>query len=100
MYETKNGERLYRGTPRAIGVTLATGDIITYADTDDFLMNYFCEMIVAQHRSNPNSDWMFNTAWFDHKSTLEIHKDSPVLKPYDNARIIKVPNINNEIFIS
>jgi len=100
MYESSNGERVYRGTPRAVGVTLASGDIITYCDTDDFLMAYFCEMIVAQHKSNPESDWMFNTSWFDHKNAIEAYgKNAGTLMPYDNARLIKVPNIDNNIFI-
>ena len=99
MYVEGASGKKYRGVPRSVGVTLATGDIITYAVSDDFLMSYFCEMIAVQHKSNPNSDWMFNTSWFEHKNTIEINKNSKVLKSFEGARLIKMPNINDEIFI-
>lgn len=99
MYEVKDGKKFYRGFPRTIGMKLATGDIITYCDSDDYLMAHFCDMIVAQHTANPNSDWMYNTSWFDHKNVIGLNKNSVVLKSYENARVIKVPNLGDNVFI-
>lgn len=38
MYETVNGKRFYRGTPKKIGVSIAEGDLITYCDSDDIML--------------------------------------------------------------
>lgn|GEM_PF-1422303 len=93
MYEKdQTGEKIYRGIPRAVGVTIATGDIITYCDSDDFMLPYFCEMLVLQHRANPNSDWMVNSAWFDHEAMITSSAAAgEVLKSYENARVLNSP---------
>ena len=38
MYSLENGNTLYRGKPKAMGVEFATGDIITYMDSDDIIL--------------------------------------------------------------
>jgi glycosyltransferase involved in cell wall biosynthesis len=48
MYELVDGQKYYRGIPRQVGVTLADGDLITYMDSDDFLLPNFLESIVSE----------------------------------------------------
>lgn len=49
MYELNNNVLSYRGKPRALGVTLSSGDIITYFDSDDIML--------PNRLSDLNSHW-------------------------------------------
>lgn len=39
MYSVENNKITYRGLPRQLGCEIATGDIITYFDSDDIMLN-------------------------------------------------------------
>jgi glycosyltransferase involved in cell wall biosynthesis len=65
MYSKTNGVKYYRGYPRSMGVAAATGDIITYVDSDDFLMPDFLMYITILDQKYPGTDWFMNVTWYD-----------------------------------
>lgn len=72
MYEDQevNGEfyKYYRGIPRKIGVSAATGDLITYMDADDYLLPQHLLTIMLTYNQYPDKDWWINRSWYDHAS--------------------------------
>lgn len=71
MYSEKSGVKFYRGTPRQKGVDLTTGDIITYMDSDDFLLKDFLMVLKLYWISNPQIDWLMNQGWFDNVEMIK-----------------------------
>jgi len=65
MYDEIEGAKFYRGVPRQIGVEVSNGDLITYMDSDDYLLPNFTELIIKEFNKNPNLDFYSNAAWFD-----------------------------------
>lgn len=78
MYEKSNNTTYYRGLPRQIGIEIATGEIICYFDTDDFLMPNHLETIISMWNIVYDScDWIVNTAWFDNQYRMYNPFGSP-----------------------
>jgi hypothetical protein len=68
MYETTNeGHKYYRGFPRRVGVGAATGELITYMDSDDFLLPEFTFTLVLMYNINTDMKWWINTKWYDNE---------------------------------
>ena len=65
---TEDGKKYYRGFPRRVGVGAATGDLITYMDSDDYLLPEFTATLMLTYNAYPDMDWYINTAWYDHAS--------------------------------
>jgi glycosyltransferase involved in cell wall biosynthesis len=65
MYSEENGKKFYRGTPRQTGRGIATGEITTYMDSDDFLIPEYLEILLKYWESNKNLDWLMNQGWYD-----------------------------------
>lgn len=69
MYAENNGQKYYRGLPREIGRSLATGDWIGYMDSDDFLMDYTVNRLISSFnqvkdfnvKNNKNINIVLNT---------------------------------------
>lgn len=76
MYEGGEGNVFYRGVPRQVGIELATGDIITYMDSDDILAPNASEIITKEFY-NTGIKHMLNLSWFDEISAIEYHKKNP-----------------------
>lgn len=64
MYEGEN--KYYRGIPRQIGRSMATGEITTYMDSDDYLMPTAIESI-KKHWNLFDKDiiGLYNSSWID-----------------------------------
>ena len=79
MYEGK--EKYYRGLPRQFGITLATGDVITYMDTDDYLLPNTVEIIKKywNHYLNESIDfkWAMTSHWIDNQVGVKFWEPSP-----------------------
>ncbi len=54
-------QMLYSGELRNKGLSLATGDVVCYLDSDDFLGSKHLSSIIDQY--NPDNDWFY---WDDH----------------------------------
>lgn len=65
MYSEHSGGKFYRGTPRQKGVDLTTGDIITYMDSDDYLLKDYLMVLKLYWISNPQIHWLMNQGWCD-----------------------------------
>ena len=79
MYDNKEinnkPNTYYRGMPRKIGVAMATGELITYMDADDYILPQHTLSIMMHYNLGKDNDWWINRTWFDHaKSKWE---DSP-----------------------
>lgn len=69
MYEeNQDGHKYYRGFPRRVGVGAATGSLITYMDSDDFLLPEFTFTLVLMYNINTDMKWWINTKWYDNEA--------------------------------
>lgn len=67
MYE--GDQKYYRGFPRQVGRSLATGEITTYMDSDDFLLETAVESIKKAWNSYSKHDIvvLYNSSWIDNQ---------------------------------
>jgi len=72
MYESNDNKTFFRGVPRQVGIELATGDLITYMDSDDYMMPAATEIITAEFYKS-DLKHLFNIAWYDHEKSIEYH---------------------------
>lgn len=72
MYEGDSNNKFYRGVPRQVGLELATGDIISYVDSDDIIAPNATE-IISYEFYNSDVKLLFNSSWFDEMSAIEYH---------------------------
>jgi len=98
MYELIDGQKYYRGVPRQVGVTLATGDLITYMDSDDFLLPNFLESIVSEFNKMPNLDFYSNGSWFDNH--IATWPETNAMFPSDQTIKYQVPGLDSEWIIT
>jgi glycosyltransferase involved in cell wall biosynthesis len=78
MYEVNSdGNKYYRGFPRRVGVGAATGELITYMDSDDFLLPEFTLTLLLNYNVNKELSWWINTQWYDNENAN--WEDSPQL---------------------
>jgi hypothetical protein len=88
MYELVDGKKFFRGLPRQIARSLVTGEITTYMDSDDFMVDTHLTVIDSIYKVRPNWDWAINCSWYDNVAVLENPIDktwSLYLKPDDMA---------------
>lgn len=71
MYETVGGERFFRGLPRQIARSLVTGEITTYMDSDDFMIDIHLACIDNIFRQRPEWNWLINCSWYDNSIVIE-----------------------------
>lgn len=78
MYEGE--EKYYRGFPRQIGRTMATGFITTYMDSDDFLIPNSIRIIRStwekMMKANEDITWSMTSQWIDNEAAIELWKPS------------------------
>ena len=71
MYDTRPGDpeeyKYYRGFARRLGVTAASGDLITYMDSDDILAPEFTMTLMLVYNQDQDHDWWMNTTWYDNE---------------------------------
>lgn len=65
--KNEEGHKYYRGFPRRVGVGAATGDLITYMDSDDMLLEEHTLHLMIEYNKNPQANWWINRAWYDHE---------------------------------
>lgn len=65
MYELVSDQKYYRGIPRQVGVTITTGELITYMDSDDLLLPNYLELLSNIYNQYSDLDFYSNTTWFD-----------------------------------
>jgi glycosyltransferase involved in cell wall biosynthesis len=98
MYELVDGKKYYRGVPRQVGITLAEGDLITYMDSDDFLLSNHCELIVREFIKTPNLDFYTNAAWYD--NVVAAWPETPSMHATNHQELYKIKGLDSEWVIS
>ena len=98
MYELVDGKKYYRGVPRQVGVTLANGDLITYMDSDDFLLSNHCELIVREFNKTPNLDFYTNGSWYD--NIVACWLDTPSMYATNQQESYNIKGLDSEWVIS
>jgi len=90
----REGMKYFRGYPRKVGVGAATGDIITYMDSDDYLMPEFTISIMLEYNIAPDAMWWINQAWYDH-SSMEFKNDETFEDTLVSEKKV-IPEINEK----
>jgi glycosyltransferase involved in cell wall biosynthesis len=92
MYDdVTEDKKFYRGLPRQIGLEMATGEIVTYMDSDDFLMPKFTLSILSSYNMKPEADWYINRSWYDNIEA-DWEKET-VFASYDRSKAVKIDGI-------
>lgn len=81
MYSKENRKMIYRGLPRQIGRTIATGDVITYFDTDDIILSArLADLDKLWSNATEEHIWASNSLRFLNEKALvsESFKESKV----------------------
>lgn len=95
MYEKVDGYVFYRGEPRQHGLNVTSGSIITYMDSDDFLLPHFTESILNNYLLNKDDWWFINQSWYDNIETKYSEEYLKMFEPkYNNP--IKINGLNGE----
>ena len=79
MYEETN-EKFFRGFPRQVGRTLATGEITTYMDSDDFLLPTHISEIKKHWVRYTDISWLINLSWIEN-----VHRFYNPIIEYDHT---------------
>ena len=97
MYSTKPGDpkeyKYYRGFARRLGVSAASGSVITYMDSDDVIAPEFTMTLMLIYNQEPELDWWINTTWYDNQ--LADWKESDVLYPSSDSEVVQLPYIDD-----
>jgi hypothetical protein len=94
MYESIGENKYYRGIPRQVGRGVASGDLITYMDSDDYLHPKFIYQIVYNYNMAPDSVvWFVNNTWYDHVNILKQPLTN-LLEDYSKSEVINIPLLN------
>lgn len=94
MYEEiEDKGNYYRGLARRLGVSVASGEIITYMDSDDFLMPNFTMTGLLYYNANPEKDWWINTSWFDHESVTRSNANSQAIVDPTNIESVELEGL-------
>lgn len=71
MYSKLRGKKYYRGVPRKIGVSHSSGKLISYMDSDDYLLPNFISTCVSQYEKDTTMKWWMNQSWYDHSAIID-----------------------------
>ena len=97
MNQTREGDpdayKYYRGFARRIGVAAATGDVITYMDSDDILTPEFTITLLLIYNQMPELDWWINTSWYDNQ--FADWEESETMYDVSNAQSISLNGIDD-----
>ena len=91
--ETENGI-YYRGFPRRVGVGAATGPLITYMDSDDYLLPEFTMTLMLMYNAAPDKNWWINTSWYD--SDVYTWPENDVMFETDHSLAVKIQGLDGK----
>lgn len=99
IVETPKGRaRYFRGKARGIGCSIASGDIITYMDSDDYLTPEFTLICNEIYKRNKNKTWFLNTSWYDHENVVNSKQNINALKDPKNIESIQLEVLKEHKF--
>jgi glycosyltransferase involved in cell wall biosynthesis len=92
MYDNvTEDKKFYRGLPRQIGLEMATGEVVSYMDSDDFLLPTFTLGILSSYNMKPDADWFINRSWYDNIEA-DWEKET-VFDSFDRSDAIRIEGI-------
>ena len=92
MYDSvTEDKKFYRGLPRQIGLEMATGEIVTYMDSDDYLLPKFTLGILSSYNMKPEADWFINRSWYDNIEA-DWEKET-VFDSFDRSGAIRIEGL-------
>jgi len=71
MYQKSEEGIFYRGYPRQVGIGLSKFDVITYMDSDDFILPNYLEKLSYYWSLNKDYFWFLNNCWYENSAILE-----------------------------
>ena len=60
---------VWRGEARAFGVTAASGSVITYMDSDDYLTPQFTQNLLLMYNASKDKQWWLNKSWYENQAS-------------------------------
>lgn len=84
-------DKYFRGIPRQMGLEMATGELVTYMDSDDYLLPKFTLNIVSAYNVRPEAVWFINRSWYDN---IEADwENETVFESYNRNGAIKIDGL-------
>ena len=84
MYTDLEGGTYYRGLARQIGRSIASGEIVTYMDSDDLITPDFTLTHMLIYNTDPSKTFWLNRAWIDNDKGETAEED--ILEPYNSEK--------------
>lgn len=99
MYEGE--EKYYRGLPREAGRAVADGDIITYMDSDDYLLSNSLKVLKDSWerilQKQPETKWCINNHWIDNGVAQKLYVNNSSVETWGN--LFTVDGLDSEWII-
>jgi len=92
MYENNKGSQYYRGFPRQIGIEMATGDIIAYIDSDDFIIKNTVDVILHMWNQPGDFNAILTNTWYVNSIVKSIKSDKNLKFKKENIVIENLPD--------
>ena len=95
MYDiADDNQKYYRGIARRIGASAADGTLVTYMDSDDFLLPEFTFTLLLTYNINTEMNWWINTKWYDNSAA--DWEDTPQLFKTDHNTDKNIDGLNGK----
>jgi glycosyltransferase involved in cell wall biosynthesis len=94
MYEGE--EKFFRGLPRELGRVIATGEVISYMDSDDYLLENSVSTIKnhwTHFLKQGDYKWSMTTRWIDNGIAKELWKPSETVTTFGD--VFKVDGLDS-----
>jgi len=95
MYEQigEDGGKYFRGFARNLGKGCATGKVITYMDSDDFLLPQFTMTCMLVYNTDKDRDWWINKSWYDHENVDNSKQNEQAIEDTSLIEAVKIEGL-------
>jgi glycosyltransferase involved in cell wall biosynthesis len=98
MYQKLEEGIFYRGYPRQIGINNSSGEIITYMDSDDYILTDYLENLSRYWESTNGIEWIFNNTWYENELILANQPNGyyDSFQKLDPSTMIKIQGLESQ----
>lgn len=102
MYSEDDTGKFFRGYPRQVGLEISTGDVVTYMDSDDYILPDYLSKLYRLWEINDKYFWFTNNCWFENIKILESQLEGYFLlfEELNKDNKIKIDNLESEWILS